>query len=139
MNKGLKITLIVVGVLGTGVGLYYLLRPSRIRNKSNNNGGLNSPKIVNKKEVPTGSVTKEDKFSGRGFPLKLGSGGVKVENLQRFLNDAGSYGLKVDGKFGPNTEAALKSEQSPFESFKSMYPNAVYGQASEEYYNNAML
>tara|TARA_Y100000385_G_scaffold290628_1_gene364605 strand:+ start:296 stop:688 length:393 start_codon:yes stop_codon:yes gene_type:complete len=130
MNKGLKITLIVVGVLGTGVGLYYLLRPSRIRNKSNNNGGLNSPKIVNK---------KEDKFSGRGFPLKLGSGGVKVENLQRFLNDAGSYGLKVDGKFGPNTEAALKSEQSPFESFKSMYPNAVYGQASEEYYNNAML
>jgi peptidoglycan hydrolase-like protein with peptidoglycan-binding domain len=128
MNKNLKITLIVVGVLGTGVGLYYLLRPSRVRITPSNNGTNNSPNI---KTV--------DKFSGRGFPLKKGSGGVKVENLQRFLNDAGSYGLKVDGKFGSNTEAALKSEQAPFEVFKSMYPNAVEGQASEEYYNNAML
>ncbi len=130
MNKGLKITLIVVGVLGTGVGLYYLLRPSKVRSKPINNGSNNSPNIIDK---------IVDKFSGRGFPLKIGSGGEKVADLQRFLNDSGSYGLVVDGKFGPNTEAALKSEQSPFESFKTMYPNAVYGQASEEYYNNAML
>ena len=41
----------------------------------------------------------------------------------------------LDGKFGPLTLDAVKSEQSPFSSFKSMYPNSVSGEVSEEYYN----
>jgi len=47
----------------------------------------------------------------KGFmPLKRGSRGRGVELLQRWLNVLG-YGLKVDGIFGPRTEAALKSFQ----------------------------
>ena len=35
MGKGLKITLITVGLLGTGVGLYFLLRPRGGKNGKN--------------------------------------------------------------------------------------------------------
>ena len=49
-------------------------------------------------------------YSDKGFPLKKGSGGSKVEALQEYLNDVGDYGLVVDGKFGKNTESAVKEE-----------------------------
>ena len=128
MNKGIKITLITVGVLGTGIGLYFLFRkPTRYAPTSYapsvGGGGSSSP--------GGGACT------GTGFPLKRGSGGEEVRNLQKFLNNESGYGLTVDGKFGPATERALKSEQSPFSAFKIMYPNAVEGQASKEYYDNA--
>jgi peptidoglycan hydrolase-like protein with peptidoglycan-binding domain len=67
--------------------------------------------------------------------LKKGSGGAKVEALQRFLNQSSGYNLVVDGKYGQNTEGAVYSEQSPFDVFKGMYPDAVKGQVTEGYYN----
>lgn len=128
MNKGLKITLITLGVLGTGVGLYFLFR----KPKSNGYIDSNPSNPSNPSRNNTGGG-----YSTSGFPLKRGSGGENVKNLQRFLNQSSGYGLTVDGKFGPATERALKSEQSPFSAFKTMYPNAVEGQASKEYYDNA--
>lgn len=77
-----------------------------------------------------GSYTKQ------GFPLRRNSCGTEVSKLQAFLNSSGSYGLVVDGKFGRLTENAVKDEQAPFDSFKSMYPNAVRGQVTQEYYND---
>jgi len=71
----------------------------------------------------------------QGFPLRRNSCGTEVSKLQAFLNSSGGYGLVVDGKFGRLTESAVKDEQAPFDSFKSMYPNAVRGQVTQEYYN----
>lgn len=71
-----------------------------------------------------------------GFPLRRGSCGNEVKKLQSFLNGQGNYGLEVDGKFGGQTENAVKDEQSPFVTFQSMYPNAIFGQISQQYYND---
>ncbi len=75
-------------------------------------------------------------YKKQGFPLRRGSCGSEVAKLQSYLNTSSGYGLVVDGKFGRNTENAVKEEQSPFADFKSMYPNAIQGQVSQEYYND---
>ncbi|MDB9959954.1 peptidoglycan-binding protein [Gammaproteobacteria bacterium] len=125
MNKTLKISLISLGVLGTGIGIYAFLR--------------------NKRKEGSSSVTYDNNIFKRvlnrlyqndSFPLKLNSGGDRVKALQSFLNEEGSYGLVVDGKFGPLTLEAVKNQQSPFSNFKISFPNAVLGQVSEEYYNS---
>ena len=126
MNKSLKISLITLGVLGTGVGLYFLLRTRRENNGTSND---KDDSIFNK-------VIRNTFYSDTSFPLKRGSGGDKVKGLQRFLNNSGSYGLKEDGKYGPATETAVKNNQEPIEQFKVSYPNAVYGQVSQGYYND---
>jgi len=123
MNKSLKISLITLGVLGTGIGLYFLLKPSKARKDENYSDDDNIFEKIIKK------------FTSSSFPLKNGSGGDRVKALQIFLNTSGSYGLIVDGKFGPATETALKGEQAPFSQFKAMYPDAVNGQVTEGYYN----
>lgn len=128
MNKTLKISLISLGVLGTGIGIYAFLR--------------------NKRKEGSSSVTYDNNIFERvlnrlyqndSFPLKLNSGGDRVKELQRFLNEEGSYGLNVDGKFGPLTLEAVKNQQSPFSNFKMSFPNAVLGEISEEYYNSFIL
>ena len=78
------------------------------------------------------------------FPLKKGSRGAEVVALQKFLNEVGlgnllgTFGKNkdgVDGIFGNATESAVKQQQSPFTNFQIMYPKAVFGQVSEDYYN----
>ena len=54
----------------------------------------------------SGTATSES------FPLKMGSKGDLVKNLQAYLNYSGSYGLTVDGIFGPKTESACVAEFS---------------------------
>lgn len=73
--------------------------------------------------------------AGDSFPLKKGSSGERVKSLQKFLNASSGYNLVVDGKFGNLTESAVIEEQSPFDSFKSMYPDAVKGQVSQKYFD----
>ena len=56
----------------------------------------------------------ERKYTGTipAATLKKGSTGTGVENLQKFLNWYGSYGLKVDGKFGALTKEATRAFQA---------------------------
>jgi hypothetical protein len=124
MNKTIKISLISVGLIGAGVGVYFLLK-----NRSSKSGGNRTydnnifKTILNKL------------YQSDSFPLKKDSGGDRVKALQLFLNNSSSYGLVVDGKFGPATEGAVKNNQAPFPNFKSMFPNAIEGQVNEDYYN----
>ena len=102
MNRGLKIGGLVVLILGAGVGAYFLFRKDE--------GDSPTPSPNGKKN--TGS----SKYKNNDFPLKKDSGDTgqsvkRVSALQRYLNDVGSYGLTVDGKFGPKTLNALKEEQ----------------------------
>jgi len=76
------------------------------------------------------------------LPLKVGSRGDKVKQLQRFLvaegYDIGKFGVNkdgVDGMFGSMTRRAVVENQQPFSVFKSMYPSAVEGQVSADFYN----
>lgn len=80
--------------------------------------------------------------SNSGLPLKRGSKGEKVKQLQRFLisngYDLGTFGVLkdgVDGDFGSKTEQAVSDNQKPFATFKSMYPSAVQGQVSADFFN----
>ena len=81
------------------------------------------------------------------FPLKKGSSGSEVAELQRFLKDEGqgyllgTFGKNkdgVDGKFGNMTEKALKEQQSPFSTFKMMYPNEKFGEVSKAFYEEVI-
>lgn len=77
-----------------------------------------------------------NKYNECGFPLKKGCGGENVKKLQAFLNREGSYGLVVDGKFGELTENAVIDQQTPFEAFKLMHPEAKKGEISEQYFRD---
>ncbi|MEO1382140.1 MAG: hypothetical protein AAFV78_02755 [Bacteroidota bacterium] len=46
------------------------------------------------------------------FPLKRGSVGPEVKDLQRFLNLTQTRQLDVDGKFGGKTEKALEQSRA---------------------------
>lgn len=109
MNRTTKIILISLGVIGTGVGIYFLLR------KPKSNGTTPSIEPNN----PTLPPVKKT------FPLKRGSKGDKVKQLQRYLNINYSSGLVVDGDFGPKTEAALNTATGLSQVSESWYQNNV--------------
>ena len=129
MNAQTKYILIALGVLGVGAGVFFFMR-----NKKKNRENLLNQFGDNTDYNP--SQEGSNNQSSASFPLRKGDRGNLVAELQKKLNSAGSYGLAVDGIFGVLTEGAVKEEQSPFESFKTMYPNAVFGVVSEEHFNN---
>ena len=93
-------------------------------------------KIPSPSPSPSPALPKDD------LPLKVGSRGDKVKQLQRFLvaegYDIGKFGVNkdgVDGMFGSKTRQAVVENQQPFAVFKSMYPSAVEGQVSADFYN----
>lgn len=55
------------------------------------------------------------------FPLKYGSTGKEVSNLQAYLNTANTAGIGVDGIWGPETEAAVKKYLGRTEISKELY------------------
>lgn len=145
-NTGLFIG---IGIAIVGVALLLIL-PKRSRAatatnpfKPSSNGGVGGSTTIGASSGNTadgcGRGASGILYTRTGFPLRRGSCGNEVMKLQAFLNSQGGYGLEVDGKFGQNTENAVKEEQSPFANFKSMYPNAVFGQISQEYYNDFIL
>ena len=92
--------------------------------------------------VPSSSSSSSSSQSKDGLPLKVGSRGEKVKQLQRFLvaegYDIGKFGINkdgVDGMFGSKTRQAVVENQQPFAVFKSMYPSAVEGQVSADFFN----
>jgi hypothetical protein len=91
---------------------------------------------------PTTTTTTTTTNSSMGLPLKRGSKGEKVKQLQRFLvangYSIGTFGILkdgVDGDFGSKTEQAVSDNQKPFATFKFMYPSAVVGQVSADFFN----
>ena len=66
----------------------------------------------------------------KGPYIKLRSRGEKVKNLQMAMNDLFHSGLDVDGKFGPNTENALKVIQKK----AGLTPDGIYGPKTEAYF-----
>lgn len=97
---------------------------------------------ITDKDLTSSTSTKITKTDDNDLPLKVGSRGEKVKQLQRFLvaegYDIGRFGVNkdgVDGMFGSKTRQAVVENQKPFNVFKSMYPSAVEGQVSADFYN----
>ena len=128
-----KIVLAVGGGLATaGLGyLVYML----LKKKPKTFGELTKDVTQTVKDLPSAVSQVAGKYTDDSFPLKKGSGGERVKSLQKFLNASSGYSLVVDGKFGNQTESAVIQEQSPFTNFKSMYPDAVKGQVSQNYFD----
>jgi peptidoglycan hydrolase-like protein with peptidoglycan-binding domain len=97
---------------------------------------------VEEDDTTSTTTTTTTTTNNSGLPLKRGSKGEKVKQLQRFLvaegYDIGTFGANrdgVDGDFGRRTEQAVIENQQPFSTFKSMYPTAVKGQVSADFFN----
>lgn len=126
----------IVGGLGTAVAVYFIYKK------------ITEPTVTfgetpNNKKNKTQPTTIKPNITEDGLPLKRGSKGEKVKQLQRFLVKEGYYigtfgilGDGVDGNFGRMTEKAVKENQQPFATFKSMYPTAVEGQVSADFFNS---
>jgi len=130
MNKTVLYT--VLGV-ATALGGYFLYK--RIKRPVEFIGDVDINENTNTDPKPKPSQSSK-------LPLKKGSKGEEVKQLQRFLiaegYDIGMFGVNrdgVDGDFGNLTLKAVKENQNPFSVFKSMYPNAVYGQVSKDFFD----
>jgi hypothetical protein len=135
MNKSTIIW--IVGGIGTAVGGYFLYK--RITRPTETFGEVDVPN----KGGGSSSSTPTSTTNNDGLPLKRGSKGEKVKQLQRFLvaegYNIGAFGILgngVDGDFGRMTEKAVRENQQPFPTFKSMYPSAVEGQVSVDFFNS---
>tara|TARA_R110001632_G_scaffold75927_1_gene172431 strand:+ start:714 stop:1142 length:429 start_codon:yes stop_codon:yes gene_type:complete len=136
MNK--KAILYTVGGIATIIGGYYAYK--RITQPTEYFGTKPSESSPSS---PSSSTSSSSSSNNEGLPLKRGSKGEKVTQLQKFLvsegYSIGAFGILsdgVDGDFGRMTETAVKENQKPFATFKSMYPTAVEGQVSADFFNS---
>jgi murein L,D-transpeptidase YcbB/YkuD len=68
--------------------------------------------------------TRVQKYNNQTLPtIRFGSSGITVRILQRLLIAHG-YGMRVDGVFGPLTEAAVKA----FQNRRSLFTDGIVGQ-----------
>lgn len=56
----------------------------------------------------SGNTTAEKTLPDASFPLKQGSYGQQVKDIQHYLNYYYKAGLTEDGDFGPKTKTAVK-------------------------------
>ena len=79
--------------------------------------------------APTPKPTPKKKYTGTipAPTIKKGSTGDKVRSLQKFLNWYGNYGLKVDGKCGVKTVAAIKK----FQTKEKIKVDGIYGKQTQ--------
>jgi len=78
-------------------------------------------------------------YDSHTFPLKRGSGGDRVWLLQKFLNENSGSNLRIDGKFGPNTENALRDWQNKENLNIGIEGTGTLGQMPEIVYNKYVL
>ena len=132
MNRTNFILLTSFSVLIIGGGIYFLVKRKRDKNlrvplplpvpngnnlDTDNTNATRNWDLRNQTPGTPEPVINETPilYTDKDFPLKRGSGGPKVKLLQQFLNNNTKINaqppLRVDGKFGPLTEAALRAWQ----------------------------
>ena len=119
MNNKKKAFLIVGAMGAVGTALYFMFRKKpgtvvgsiigEVQNKISPSSSYTAPTTTNVSSSNTSTKT----VTSATFPLKKGSRGDEVKNLQTVLNvlykDVIGTQLVVDGIFGSKTEAALKA------------------------------
>lgn len=145
MKKGAKITLAVIGIMGTA-GVIYWLYMRQIKSLLTNIKSRKDPGAT-KEDIPTtgrytGLVPSYGGPKGL-FPLKRGSRGKEVEDVQKFINSViplypqlNLKKLTVDGVWGSKTDEALKKLGFPTVISESLY--LEYKQKTEGIYSTAV-
>jgi len=107
MNKALKWTLIALPIVVGGIIVYRKLRKDEVT-PIDSGTPETKPTDTTPKEKPKETTTTT---SSVGFPIKKGSKGAKVKELQNLILRKDPKALPrfgVDGDFGSETEGALK-------------------------------
>lgn len=123
MTKGKKAFIIIAVVLFVAIAAFLYKRSKKSKDDETNNNKTNG---TTSNGSGTGGTTSSITYTNDNFPLKKGSKGPRVKNLQKFLNWKG-YNLTVDGYFGEKTAAALlnannmtKVEQSYYDEWMNL-------------------
>tara|TARA_Y100000034_G_scaffold103382_1_gene128881 strand:+ start:163 stop:594 length:432 start_codon:yes stop_codon:yes gene_type:complete len=135
MNKAIQITIGAVALLGGGTGLFFYLRGKKANQNDEDRNLIETIRdgATSLNNQPTAGCVNWCDGWGLGhdrFPLRKGSYGQRVYNLQRYLVQSGSYYVGADGPdgmFGDNTKDAVIQELSP--------PGTIISTVSESYYN----
>ena len=117
MEKKTKYILVGLGVVAVGTGAYFYFRQQK--KKRNQTSDFTEAITTNSLPLPapTTSSSSSSGSSNSGFPLKKGSRGTLVTNLQNALIK--KYGASIlprygaDGGFGSETVSALISKGLP--------------------------
>lgn len=144
MNKTTKIGIAIGGIALIGVGGYFLYKRFFGKKSSLDEQSTIEPIPISSNTTTTTTTRTNNtstnntsgtssnvgcggNYQGTGFPLKKGSCGIKVRSLQKAL------GVTADGKFGDETEQALKSRQNLVVANPIGY-SAGYGKLSQNDY-----
>jgi len=119
-KKGIKpakvfIYALALAALGGGGYLVYdRLRKKKMMEQNQIPSETDSDTIIINNTIPTSYASFTSRLSSPtdNFPLKRGSRGSRVTMLQQALAKT-SPGISIDGQFGPQTAAALKSAGYP--------------------------
>lgn len=111
-NKKVVILVVAIGIVALS---YFLIKKKKAQKEADS--------LFNQSQSPSQPVSNDE------FPLKNGSKGDNVKKLQDYLNlniKPPMAKLKVDGMFGPATEAALSSVTSKKTMTKEDFNNKIY-------------
>lgn len=106
MNKALKWTLIALPILVGGFIVY-----KKLSKKGDTTPDVKPNETPTPKETPKEKPKETTTTSSVGFPIKKGSKGAKVRELQNLILRKDPKALPrfgADGDFGSETEGALK-------------------------------
>lgn len=110
LSKNATITIVIIAILILGAIGFFLAKKYLFPNPLDNDPDGSDSSVQNQssssKPVNSNSDINPDKSD---FPLKVGSKGQRVKELQAALNYYKGASLKIDGNFGPKTLEALKS------------------------------
>jgi peptidoglycan hydrolase-like protein with peptidoglycan-binding domain len=87
---------------------------------------VTSTPIVKTSTTPTTTTTPAQPVAAPATTLKPGDTGAQVKVLQRALAHLGFSAGKIDGQYGPATEAAVKQ----FQSGAGLTPDGIFGPAT---------
>ncbi len=87
------------------------LNKDKIVNAASNNASTGTTTILSKEEIAKLQKWLKSKNLTNDNGLKLGSTGEQVKQLQTWLKENEFYNGEVDGNFGTDTEAAVKTFQ----------------------------
>ncbi len=142
MEKKTKYLLLGLGVVTVGAGAFLYMQHQK-KKKENANNLINDSFSSNSLPLPTTTPTSSHSgsSSSSGFPLKKGSRGTLVRNLQNALIK--KYGASIlpkygaDGGFGNETVQALQSKGLPTIITSDVFTQLVLGQSGSSTTNNS--
>ena len=114
-QKKNKLLLLGLGVVAVGTGGYFFFKHLEAKKSSIHSTDFNQSTFI--PETITSNTSSKPKVSSNGFPLKRGSKGILVKQIQQALIN--KYGNSIlpqfgaDGDFGLETQRALQLKNLP--------------------------